>query len=188
MTKSCCIALIIVVVGSSLTFADIVQFDLAGNAGAGLLPGNENPPVTSGATGSEIGSGIVFDTDTNTLSLEFEFQGLTGGLIDAAGGIHIHDAGPVNPLDNNGGIVFLLNENEANVAIGSTAGSIDLDLVLTDAQESALFADQYYINIHSAGFGSGELRGNLVQAIPEPSTGLALLVAISVAIRRRSRS
>ena len=189
MTKKLFVFLTMFLLSASLGTADIVQFDLAGNAGAGLLPGNENAPVVSDAFGSETGVGIVFDTDTNTLSLEFEFEGLSGGLFDAGGGIHIHDAGPDAPFDSNGSVEFFLNTGGVNVPIGSTFGSIDVDVVLTEAQEDELFNDQYYINIHSGDFNSGELRGNLVQAIPEPSLfGMISLLTFSVAAKRRRQN
>src|SRR5207249_6089410 len=73
--------------------AQVTQFDLSGKAGAGLLPGNENPTVTnSTATGGEVGSGISFNTTTNVLTINVAwgsangFSNLTGNA--TAGHIH----------------------------------------------------------------------------------------------------
>lgn len=170
-------ALALLLATGSPLVAQTFEFDLLGIGGPGLLPENNNPPYSSGASGSEVGGGITFDTLTNTLSIEFEFQGLTGsGLIDAAGGIHIHDAGAMNPLGSDGPIEFFLNSGAANVAFGSTSGAIDIDVVLSPAQASKLFESHYYINIHSGGAPSGELRANLVPAVPEPSAGVVALI------------
>ncbi len=166
--------------------ADIFNLNFQGNAGFGLLPGNENPPVNSTAFGGETGGGLVYNDTTNLLSIEFSFSDLTGGLFNAAdGGIHIHDAGPTDPFDNNGLVEINLNSGFANVPQGSTSGSIDLDLTLTDAQEIELLNGQYYVNIHSGGFNGGELRGNLV--VPEPSTTLFLGAAVLGLVLRRKR-
>ena len=164
----------------------IVDFRFQGNGGLGLRPDNEVPPVTSTATGDESGLGLVYNDATNVLSVNFSFSGLTGGLADAAdGGIHIHDAGPTNPQGMNGGIEFNLNAGAANVALGSTAGTISTNLTLTDAQEIELLNGQYYVNVHSQAFGTGELRGNL-SAVPEPSGALLCMGLLSgLAFRRR---
>ncbi len=140
---------------SSVTFAEIVELDFQGSAGFGLAP--ENHGLSTSATGFEIGEGLTYDTSSRTLSLLFGFEDLTGGLIDAAGGIHIHDAGPVDPFNTNGGIEFFLNTDGANVPFGSNSGTIDLDITLSEAQEAELFNNQYYVNIHTGGFNAGEL-------------------------------
>lgn len=165
---------------ASASQATLIEMNFRGNAGAGLLPGNENPAVPSAASGGEVGGGLVYDDVTNTLSLEFEFAGLTGGLFDAAdGGIHLHDAGAADPFGANGPIEINLNSGFANVAFGSLGGMVDLDVVLTDAQEIELLNGQYYLNIHSDVFRGGELRGNLVRAIAEPGSALLLLAGLA---------
>lgn len=168
--------------------AQTIRFDFQGNGGFGLLPENEVPAVTtSSATGGETGSGLVYDLATNILNVSFNFSGLTNGLADIGnGGIHIHDAGAVDPFGSNGGIVFSLNSGASNVAIGSTSGSIMTSTTaLSQSQEDALLNGQFYVNIHSGEFNGGELRGNLV-AVPEPS-GIALIGAGLVALVARRR-
>jgi hypothetical protein len=68
-------------------------------------------------------------------------------------------------------------------------GSINTAITLSAANEALLLNGDTYINLHSAMFGGGELRGNLVvSAVPEPGTGLALCIGLgAVVVRRRRR-
>ena len=52
---------------ASIAQAAVIQFDLTGTAGNGLLFGNE-PAVASGGSGGEIGAGITYDNVTNLLT------------------------------------------------------------------------------------------------------------------------
>lgn len=75
--------------------AAIVIFQLQGNAGFGLLGGNENPPVTGGGSGGIVGDGIFFDDVTNELTINVAW-GSGNGFTDLTGdatAMHIHDAG-----------------------------------------------------------------------------------------------
>lgn len=58
---------------------------------------------------------------------------------------------------------------------------------LTAPQEQALLDGLTYINVHIPTNGGGEIRGNLVQAIPEPSA-LALGLLGGLCFFRRKRS
>ncbi|MEQ9454831.1 MAG: CHRD domain-containing protein [Phycisphaeraceae bacterium] len=173
----------------------LLPLDFIGKAGEGLLPGNEPGSVVSSAIGAEIGDSLTYDTDMNILTFGFEFIGLTGGLRDAAKGIHFHIASPGDdPLNQNGAIALFLNTGtDANVtlstspvAIGATSGRVTGTASLTELQEADLLASKFYLNIHSGQFSGGELRGNLV-VVPEPtSTALATLVGLGVLARRRA--
>ncbi|MEM6978505.1 MAG: CHRD domain-containing protein [Planctomycetota bacterium] len=187
---------------SSVANAEVIELNLLGNAGFGLLPGNEigantADASTSNAFGGEIGQGFVLDTNTGLLQFGFQFSGLTGGLFNAASGIHIHEVNdPSDPFNSTGGILFNLNSgSDANVTlttplidIGSTSGTVEGTIALTDTQEQGFVDGIYYINIHSDSFRGGELRAN-VTAIPEPSSCLAIAACLitSHAIRRRRR-
>lgn len=189
----------VLALGTQLVSAGLIDIDLVGNAGSGLLPGNEvgaNTPVAPGAdpstaSGGERNAGFLYDSDSNELEFDFEFSGLSGGLFDAASGIHLHLANPgVDPFNETGGIAFNLNSGaDANVvldtptiAIGSSGGFLAGVATLTEGQEADLLAGRYYLNIHSGEFSGGELRANLV---PEPSSLALLLFASAVCIRRR---
>ena len=193
--KKCIFTLAAFVVALCMTAVgqgQIIPFDLAGNAGIGLLPGNEPPPgsVSSSASGGETGAGFSYDTANQTLDFAFDFQGLSGGLRDAAGGIHFHLPGtPGDPFNNSGGIAFFLNNGaDANVslstpqiAIGSTSGSLAGTVSFANSTDliDDLLAGELYLNIHSETFPGGELRGTLVP-IPEPTAAALALVGLAL--------
>jgi hypothetical protein len=167
--------------------AAITNFDLIGTAGAGLLFGNE-PAVATGGSGGEIGAGITFDDTNNQLTLNVGWgssQGFTD-LSSVANNSHIH--GPT--ASNNGAgftqsgspVIFTLNRSSSAVTGGTfTNGPI----TLTTTQVTDLFNGKYYINLHTANNGGGELRGFIVP-VPEPTTPLLGMLALgSVALRRR---
>ena len=194
---------------SPVANAQLVQFDFAGNGGAGLLPGNEVGANTSlgsnsAAFGGEITTGLVFDQSTNILDVEFSFNNLSGGLLfDAASGIHLHlptVAG--DPFNQNGPIVFNLNSfndaavtnSNSQILDGATSGTVSASIDFSNnlSQISDLLNGEFYLNIHSQEFTGGELRGTIVTAapaaIPEPSSLalLGLLMSSGALIRRRS--
>ena len=169
--------------------ATIIDFDLTGIAGAGLLPGNE--PIASGGTGGEIGAGISLDNITHLLTLNIGWgssQGFTD-LSSTASASHIH--GPT--ASNNGagftqtaGVLFNLTRSSSAVTGGTfTNGPI----TLTPAQETDLLNGKMYVNIHTGNNGGGELRGFLVPApVPEPATaGLVAFGALALLRTRRNR-
>lgn len=182
--------------------AVITPFDFQGNAGFGLLPGNEigtNTPVgqgvTSPAIGGEIGDGLYFDSDTSTLEFSFEFSGLTGGLFDAATGIHFHITNPgADPFNETGGIALNLNSGTDpavtnDTPLLATDGSVSSGVVtgravLNATQIEQLFDGRFYLNIHSGQFTGGELRGNLV-VVPAPAGAALLGLAGLIGVRRR---
>ena len=189
---------------ASPSFAQIIEFDFVGNGGVGLLPGNEigadtATELTSTAFGGEVGNGLVFDTETNILEFDFSFEGLSGGLFDANSGIHFHLPGiSGDPFNQTGPVVFNLNNfddtdavsnTNEQIAFGSTSGQVTGSVLFTDTQAADLLAGEYYLNIHSADFTGGELRGSLTAAVPEPSslTVIALLTTGMVVRRRRTR-
>ncbi len=182
--------------------ADVVEFDFQGNAGFGLLPGNSVGPGTptgdgvgTPAFGNEQDLGLLYDTDTNELRFDFQFSSLTDGLADVASGIHFHIIdNPTDPFNQTGPIGFNLNSGaDPNVTLDTPLipvdGTVDAGTVagvatLTEDQEALLFAGAFYLNLHSAQFGAGEIRGNLV--VPAPaSAGLLGLGGLAVVGRRR---
>ena len=184
---------------SAAGVAQITPFNLAGNAGIGLLPGNEvgtgANAGNSTASGGETGGGFVFDASTNTLDFSFSFQGMTSGLRDAAGGIHLHLPGtPGDPFNESGGVEFVLNNgSDAAVSlttplinIGATQGALAGSVSFADKLDKVddLLAGEIYLNIHSEAFPGGELRGTLVP-IPEPTSVALVLTAGVLGLARR---
>ena len=171
--------------------AAIIQFDLIGTGGPGLLFTNE-PSVASGGTGGEILGGITFDNVTKLLTVNVGwgtangFTNLTGNATNA----HIH--GPTATANGNG------FTETATVMIGLTSGGVTYNnsasggsitgtstTVLSAAQENALMTGRTYLNVHTAANGGGEMRGFLV-VVPEPASALAGLTVLgAMALRRR---
>ncbi len=114
------------------------------------------PP--SGSTGT--GTGIVsYDDATNLLSWDVSWSGLTGPVTV----MHFH--GPAPPGANAG----------VQVNIGAISGTTSPSIgsaTITNAQAADLINELYYINIHTAQFPGGEIRGQVL-LVPEPA-GVAL--------------
>lgn len=165
--------------------AAVIQIDLFGNAGEGLLPGNENPTV-SGGSGGEIGGGITYNDATNQLSINVGW-GSGNGFSDLAAGVsgaHIHGAtsgSGTAAFSQNAGVIFSLSPNTS-----PSSGFINQTVTLSEAQEAQLLDGRFYINIHTSANPGGEIRGNLVQAVPEPTiAALSALGLLSLVRRRR---
>jgi len=196
LTIVCTLAIVL----ASPAAAQTIEFNFLGNGGPGLNPGNNvgpntATPATSSASGGEVAGGLVFNTATNILNFDFEFEGISGLFTDALGGIHLHlptTAG--DPFNNTGAIVFSLNQADANVALstpfiapsatsGRATGTVSFANNLDDVDD--LLAGEFYLNIHGDQFNGGEIRGTLV-AVPEPTTILASCLALlGVATLRR---
>lgn len=176
------------------SYAAIVSFILDGNAGLGLLPGNENPATTGGSGGLGPG-GIHYNTDTNVLSIDI-LWGSGNGFEDLTGDVtvsHIHGVTNTPPdgfLDNRGVLYGLDNLPgfDFSGSSGGFLGTVDIG----EVHEANLLAGQTYINVHTEAFPGGEIRGQLVvNPIPIPAafylfaTGLIALVG---AARRRKNA
>jgi len=104
---------------------------------------SETPANSSAATGNAI---LTFNTETKIFTIVVFYTGLTA----IASHIHKGAAGV------SGGEVFGF-PNPLTSPIRYT--SVPLD----SAQEADLNANLYYINIHSAEYPSGEIRGQLIK-------------------------
>lgn len=183
---------IVVLAGCALTArADIIQFDLLGKAGPGLLPGNENGTINgTPGSGGEIGSGISFDNVPLQLTINVGWGSANGftNLSENASAGHIH-----GPTASGGTASFTQN---AGIAIGldsqpgwnpsASAGGFNGTLTLNSTQAAQLMNGQFYINIHTANVNpGGEIRGNLV-AVPEPGTLVSVFLgATGLVLLRR---
>ena len=133
------------------------------------------PQANAGAGTGSLGTGtasLTLDTATNLLSWNVAWAGLTGAVVAA----HFH--GPALPNQNAG----------VQVPIG--IGSPDIGAaVLGVGQANDLLAGLWYVNLHTAAFPGGEIRGN-ISVIPEPTTGLLVglgIMGLAVNARRQER-
>jgi hypothetical protein len=105
---------------------------------ADLKGASEVPPTDSAATGT---AEVNVDTATKEVKWTIQFSGLTGDATAA----HFH--GPAAVGENAGPAVDISGKIESGSA------------TLTDAQLADLQAGKLYINIHTAKFPDGEIRG-----------------------------
>lgn len=163
---------------------------------ATLTGAAEAPPNASTGTGTAT---VIFDDVAHTLSVEVHFSGLTAPVSAA----HIHCCTPVQgdgtagvatqtpsffafPAASSGDYLRVFDLTDAAsfraafiTANGGTVAGAEAAL------GAGLFAGKAYLNLHTATFPGGEIRGFLV---PEPGA-LALLAAgvvgLGVFTRRR---
>ncbi len=197
MKKFLCLALFAIALVGSMSqraSAAIVNFDVVGRAGFGLLPGNEPGSITGG-TGGEIGQGITFDNVTNQLRVNVAW-GSANGFTDLTSNVsvqHIH-----GPTANNFGatgagdfndvapVLFNLTRTSNSPSSGQILEASNT-LALSAQNVTDLFNGKFYINVHTTTNGGGEIRGFLVQAVavPEPcSMGLLAVGGIGLVYRR----
>jgi hypothetical protein len=195
--KKTLLVLAATLVAMSSAPAALIQFDLIGTAGPGMLAGSE-PSLTNPSTGSggEINSatngfGIYYNDVTLQLHVNVGW-GSGNGFSDlnaAANNSHIH--GPTANNNGNGftqtaGVLFNLarNNSTANAGFISTVTP-----ALTAGQVTDLFNGKWYVNVHTTSNTGGEIRGFLV-AVPEPSTyalgALGCLGLLALRLRRKN--
>ncbi len=127
---------------------------------------------------------VTLDTDTNLLTWDITYSGLTGEIV--APGAHFH--GPAG-FGATAGVVVDLAGNVAGTGTGAplpqpASGSLVGNFTISDAQESDILAGLWYVNIHTALNGPGEIRG---QVIPAPASAATLALLGAAALRRRRR-
>ncbi|HEY3910688.1 MAG TPA: CHRD domain-containing protein [Stellaceae bacterium] len=113
---------------------------------ATLNGSSEAPPTASTGTGTAT---ATLNTATRRLSWDVTYSGLTGPTRAA----HIH--GPAAPGKNAPVVVPFT---------GSLASPIKGSKLLTAAQMANLDAGDDYVNIHTAKYPAGEIRGQLTPA------------------------
>ncbi len=111
---------------------------------ASLSGAQEVPANTSAARGM---AEVQFNTNTNLLTWKVTYNGLSGS---ATGG-HIH--GPAAANANAGVVVPFAGNLNAQPVQG--------EATITQTQFGDLAAGLWYVNIHTAQFPGGEIRGQL---------------------------
>ncbi|MDI1262799.1 MAG: CHRD domain-containing protein [bacterium] len=106
---------------------------------------SEVPPNASKATGT---AEIDFDPATKKLS----WRMIHSGLSEQPTAAHFH--GPAEPGKNGSVAIVILNATSIPIVGAAT---------LTDAQAADLLAGKYYINIHTATYPGGEIRGQVLK-------------------------
>jgi hypothetical protein len=110
---------------------------------ANLTGANERPaPTPSNATGDAT---LIFNNKTKIFTLVVNYS----GMVATAG--HIHNGG----TDVAGPVVFPFANLMSPINYTSTP--------LTPEQESDLNAGLYYVNLYSATYPGGEIRGQLIK-------------------------
>jgi hypothetical protein len=135
----------------------------------GIQEGNASP-------GTGVGSATLDDV-TGAMSVSGSFSGLTGLTNNA----HVHCCStPPTPA----GILFGITFTN-----GATSGTFSGNATLTPANVANVLNGLSYVNIHTTTFGGGEIRGQIVNPVPEPATfGILAIGACGLlAIGRRSR-
>lgn len=162
----------VVVIVSLCLFANPVQavvFDLSS-----IIDGLQTVPPT-GSPG--IGTGVMtYDDVSGQLDWDISWGGLSG-LVTV---MHFH--GPAPPGSNAGVRVNI------GVISGTTSPTIGSS-VISAVEAADLLNDLWYINIHTAQFPGGEIRGQVL-LVPEPA-GMALvasgILTAGFLVRRRRR-
>ena len=113
---------------------------------AELKGSSEVPPNASKGTGSVA---LTYDPAEKKLSWTGSYSGLSGPVSVA----HFH--GPA-AAGKNAGIAV-------GVASGNLPASFEGSATLTDVQAADLAAGRWYLNLHTAAYPAGEIRGQVVK-------------------------
>jgi|SRR5450755_3972962 hypothetical protein len=148
------------------------------NLQADLSGSNSVPSNASTAFGSV---NAILDDVLDTLSITLTFTGLVGGDATAA---HIHCCVATNA---NGPVVIPFTGFPT-----ATSGTYSNTFTgISNANVAGIEAGLAYVNIHDAVFPGGEIRGQLVAAVLEPSTWAMLLLGFAgigfMAFRRKAK-
>ncbi|MCX6350855.1 MAG: CHRD domain-containing protein, partial [Bacteroidetes bacterium] len=122
---------------AAVSFSPVLFFS------ARMTGDQENPKVTTNARGVAT---ISITPDKTTAVVDVTVTGLSGAIT----GAHIHDGKP----GTNGGVVFPLNIVDGN--------KVYARIKLTPQTLAKLIMGDYYVNVHTAANGGGEIRGQIM--------------------------
>jgi len=154
----------------------------------GIVALNSVAQPASAASGGLLGGGMTYDDVTNILSFDIGY-GSAFGFVDLQGDyttVHFHGASAVNFPGVNTGAGVVSGLDGFHTPSGTNSGRITGSIVLSAGEETDLFDNEIYINIHSTVETGGEIRGQLIPVtVPEPSSAMLLIPCILLALRRR---
>ena len=158
----CALALVGICLGGQ---TDATVFTLSGDMD--VFQATTNPTDTGNGIGSIVGD---YDDETNLLNYSIEWSDLTSPVSN----MHFHVGAPGVP----GGV-------DLGIPGPWTSPQVGTNILLSDSRETNLLAGNWYVNVHTQNFGSGEIRGQVL--IPEPATlSLVVLGAMGMVTRRRA--
>lgn len=137
------IALPVAAMLASPASADIVRLE------ATLDGHTQVPPTDSRGAGS---AEMTFDTGNRHFTWTITYQGTT----DAPTAAHFH--GPAEPGRNAGPVLPLTGDLSSPMTGEST---------LSEAEANDLMSGRWYINIHTAQYPGGEIRGQVMKSPPQ---------------------
>jgi Cu/Zn superoxide dismutase len=111
---------------------------------ADMLGATEVPATDSAGKGT---AEVTVDTDTKKVTWTMKVEGLTGDATAA----HVH--GPASATEKAPPVIDMSGDKMMK-------GGADI----TEAQWNDMKAGKYYVNVHSAKFPDGEIRGQLAPA------------------------
>lgn len=138
----------------------------------GLDGDQEVPSVPTTGFGNAV---VTLDTDSGELTWDVEYF----DLMFPSTAAHFH--GPAD-FGENAGIQVDMGPGET---FGVTDGTLNGSAMIDATQIQQVLDGLWYINIHSTGFPAGEIRGQVVGALPAP--GALALLGMGALIGRRRR-
>jgi CHRD domain-containing protein len=144
MTKASLQSILIVLACGAVLALGTPSMAAMVNLKADLKASSEVPPNESKGTGSVT---ATFDTDSNKLSWKGTVSGLSGPVTAA----HFHTA----DVGRNGAVAVAI--------IGADKDAFEGSATLTDTQAEDLMAGKWYVNIHTATYKAGEIRGQVTR-------------------------
>jgi hypothetical protein len=119
----------------------------------------EVPAVTSAGSGT-----ATISYNTNTKMITYQINWLLNNAQSTTTDMHFHGAENGSAIISSPVVIPI-----TGFATGNTGSLTGTTRVLTDVEANQLLAGKWYVNVHSAAFPSGEIRGNII--FSSPSTG-----------------
>lgn len=126
-----------------------------------VISGSSEVPVTA-STGQGT---LVAEIQDDELIVTGSFSNLTSEFdANVAGGAHLH----VGMAGQNGGIEFFLNATTTDDNLGGSFLAADNTFPITEEQKELFVNRSIYLNIHTAAYPGGEVRGQMAGLASAP--------------------